>query len=142
MRLFVTGGLGTIGSMVTRHLVESGHEVTVLDIKPTETALVQDLTGRFTLIGGDISDSLSLIEAIRVANPDVVIHMAALLDVQGVIHPSRHIATNISGFMNVMEACRLLRVRRLVFASSRAVYLDLRPDADPAFGGIPSITKR
>jgi len=120
MRLLVTGGAGYIGSVVTRLLLASGHEVVVLDNlkQGHKSAVAPDAS----LVVADITDA----EAVRRTVADGfegVLHFAALALVgESVEHPERYYRTNVLGTFNLLEAMREARVHRLVFSSTCAVY--------------------
>ena len=115
MRVVITGGSGFIGQHLVRHLCEK-HEVKVLDIKQNES--LRSIS-EFERV--DVRDLKALRKGIKDA--DVVIHLAALIDVrESVRNPSLYAAVNTFGTANVAQACVELSVRKLVFASSCAVY--------------------
>jgi nucleoside-diphosphate-sugar epimerase len=123
MLALVTGGAGFIGSHIVDALVEDGADVRVLDnlVAGRESGFRH---GRYVeLIRGDIRDSHTVSQAIR--DVEVVFHHAALPSVQGSIEDvgSCH-DVNVTGTLNVLTAARDAHVRRVVFASSSAVYGD------------------
>jgi UDP-N-acetylglucosamine 4-epimerase len=130
----LTGAAGFIGSHVLEALLRAGQNVIGLDnfstgreanLGEVKSALPENQWGKFTLIEGDTSDS----ETVRRAcdGADCVLHLAALGSVLGSFQdPLRTNANNVSGFLNVLVAARDRRVKRLVYASSSAVYGDNR----------------
>jgi len=133
MRYFITGGLGAIGSTIVRYFVEKGDEVTVFDINHKSTHLVKDILDKIKIVKGDISNLPNLITAIKSEKPNYVIHMAGVLDVLGKEHPIKNIKTNIIGTMNVFETCRLLNLKRVIYCSSRGVFLPKLQGKTPEF---------
>jgi UDP-glucose 4-epimerase len=124
MNCFVTGGAGFIGSHLVDRLLADGHAVTAFDNFSTgrrpflEAALRND---RFRLIIGDILDAAALTKAIDGA--DVVFHFAANADIRGGLdQPRKDLEQNTIGTFNVLEAMRAAGARRIVFASTGAVY--------------------
>ena len=129
MLVLVTGGSGFIGSHLSRLLIEKGHDVRVMD-------LVEPKTPGVDYIRGDVRLFDDVAKAMRGA--DAVAHLAALISVdESVRKPAEYHATNVTGSLNVMRACVVGGVRRLVYASSAAVYgnptsLPLKEDSPAA----------
>ena len=120
MKLLVTGGAGYIGSVVALQLVESGHEVTVIDdlSKGHERAVPEGAS----FVRVDLLDAEGLS---RVLAPgyDGVLHFAALsLVAESVEQPGRYYRANLAGTLNLLDAMRTAGVPRLVFSSTAAVY--------------------
>jgi len=120
----VTGGAGFIGSMLCRKLVEAGREVVVLDnLVNGRRELVDQLGPRARLIVADIRDEQAVNRAVGEALPRVVVHLAAIHFIPYCIaHPQESIAVNVTGTLNVLEACRVAQTERVVVASTAAVY--------------------
>jgi UDP-glucose 4-epimerase len=119
VKLLVTGGAGFIGSVVTRMLLDAGHEVVVLDDLRTghREALAPDATH----VDAAIHD------AARVLTPqagfDGVLHFAALIAAgESMVKPELYWHTNTVGSLALIDAVRAARVPRLVFSSTAAVY--------------------
>jgi UDP-glucose 4-epimerase len=123
-KVLVTGGAGFIGSHLVDALVDSGCQVTVLDNLSTGKSVnLEHLQGRITFLRGDIQDPEALIEAM--AGCDVVFHQAAVVSVsQTVEEPLESAIVNDLGTLRVLETARQAGVRRVVLASSCAVYGD------------------
>lgn len=119
--VLVIGGTGVIGSWVTRKLVEQGVRVITYSRHP-ETTLLKDIVSKFECVAGDIMDLPNLIHTIRHHSVDRVIHMSALLTKALEESPFLGYRVNVDGTLNVLEACRLMGVKRLVYASAKAVY--------------------
>jgi UDP-glucose 4-epimerase len=124
----VTGGAGFIGSHIVDELVRRGEHVRVLDNFSTgKRANLQLPTSNLQLptaidiIEGDIRDRDAVQRA--VTGVDYVLHQAALPSVQrSVDDPLTTNEINVTGALNVLLAAREARVKRVVFASSSAVY--------------------
>ncbi len=133
MQILVTGGAGFVGSHLVRALIDDGHDVRVLD--NLSTGKRQNLTGMLVeLIEGDVADWEVVQTA--VSNCDLVFHLAALVSVpQSIKEPQLNHDSNVTGTFNVFEAARLAGVRRVVYASSAAVYGNLpnlpKKESDP-----------
>lgn len=117
----VTGGAGFIGSHLVEALLKQGHRVRVLD--NCSTGNREHLPLRAELIVADITNY----DAIRSTfhGVDGVFHIAGLPNVQRSIdQPKETHDVNLTGTLHVLEAARAAGVRRVVFASSAAVYGD------------------
>ena len=126
MRVLVTGGAGFIGSHLVERLLVEGHAVRVLDDFSSgrrENLAFAKPSAALEVIEGDIRDARSVETA--VAGVDGVFHEAALVSVpRSVENPELSCAINAHGTVRVFDAARRARVRRIVFASSAAVYGD------------------
>lgn len=123
-RYLVTGGAGFIGSNIVHALLASKQDVNVLDNfltgKRDNLAPVRE---QITLIEGDLRDLATVTEAC--AAVDYVLHLGALPSVpRSVAEPLLSHEINITGTLNVLEAARQQRVKRVVFSSSSSVYGD------------------
>jgi nucleoside-diphosphate-sugar epimerase len=123
-RILVVGGAGFIGShIVDQLLAERPAEIRVLDnlVRGTRQNLAGALQSKTVrLIQGCITDRGQLRDAM--AGADYVFHLAALWLGECVSDPRSAIEVNVVGTYNVIEACRDLGVRRVVFSSSASVY--------------------
>lgn len=120
MKILVTGGAGYLGAHVATQLLEAGHKVRVYD--DFSTGSFKRLSGKFhNVIEGSILDKYPLIQAMD--GQDAVIHLAGkkFVDESNVL-PIEYYDNNISGTINVLEAMKITGVKKLVFASSAAVY--------------------
>ncbi len=120
--ILVTGGAGFIGSHLVDALLVAGQRVRVLDNLsmgkrnnlPLDNPALQ-------FIEGDVADAQLVVQA--VAGCDAVVHLAAVASVQASVDdPVATHQSNFIGTLNVCEAMRLHGVRRVVYASSAAIY--------------------
>ncbi len=120
----VTGGAGFIGSHLTEELVAGGCRVTVLDNLSTgHRRNIDHLGDRITFVEGDIRDADLLAQVTQ--GCDVVFHQAAVVSVtKSVQNPAQACEVNDLGTVRVLDAARRSGVRRVVLASSSAVYGD------------------
>ena len=120
----VTGGAGFIGSHLVDELVAGGCRVTVLDNLSTgHRRNIAHLEERIDFVEGDIRDAALLDQVIR--GCEVVFHQAAVVSVsQSVEDPAHSCEVNDLGTVRVLDASRRAGVRRVVLASSSAVYGD------------------
>lgn len=126
MKIIVTGGAGFIGSHLVDALIKRGHEVHVLD--NLTTGQLKNLNPKAIPHFVDICKGRAK-ELIIEVKPEVVYHLAAQADVgRSVTNPSFDAEVNINGTINILEACSELSVKKLIFASTSAVYGNLETD--------------
>ncbi|MFC1857436.1 SDR family oxidoreductase [Thermodesulfobacteriota bacterium] len=123
-RALVTGGAGFIGSHLVEALVSEGSEVVVIDDLSTgRFENLKDVQDEITFYHGDIRDRDLLLRAAE--NCEVIFHQAAVVSVpQTVEHPAESAAVNEMGTIFVFEAARNSGAKRVIFASSCAIYGD------------------
>ncbi len=126
--LLVTGAAGFIGSHTCDQLLAAGHTVTGLDNFRSGRHENLAAAGRspcFTLHEVDVTATGALDRVISAARPDAIIHLAALVSVQeSMTDPALNFALNVQATHLVAEAARSHGIRRVVFASSAAIYGD------------------
>lgn len=119
MRVLVTGGAGYIGSVTAAHLLDAGHEVTILDDLSTGHRVALDERARF--VEGRVQDPAALAGALD--GVDAVVHFAALSLVgESMRDPLLYFRENLSGAWTLLEGMHDAGTRRLVFSSTAAVY--------------------
>jgi UDP-glucose 4-epimerase len=121
MRCLVTGGAGFIGSNLVDALLARGDEVTVVDDLSTGRRQNLDaaLAGGAELAEIDIRDAAALRALSGEAQPELVFHLAAQIDVRKSLEdPAFDAADNVGGTANVLEAARAGGCRRVVFVST------------------------
>lgn len=130
MNILVTGGAGYIGSHTVLQLLDSGHEVRVVDNLSNACleALrrIEGLTGRAPgFVQADIRDRAALKDIFAQYPVDAVIHFAGLKAVgESVARPLRYYDNNVRGSVHLLEAMGEVGVKTLVFSSSATVYGD------------------
>ena len=122
-QLLITGGAGFIGSNFAKTSINRGWKVRILDKLSTGLQSIADeleLNGAEIIIG-DIRDELLLDEAMN--GCDAVVHLAAQVSVPlSVSNPEETMSINVDGTSKVIAACLKHGVKRLIIASSAAVY--------------------
>ncbi|WP_158059049.1 NAD-dependent epimerase/dehydratase family protein [Halorussus halophilus] len=123
--VLVTGGTGFIGSYVAKDLVDHGHDVVAYDLS-TDTDILEKLgvADDVEVVRGDLTDSTSVVRAVKESGATRIVHLAALLTSLARDNPRSAAEVNILGTNNVFEAARTLddQVERVAWASSAAVY--------------------
>ena len=119
MRVLITGGAGFLGAALANRLVDEGHTVLVLDDLSAGDPWRLDAKVLFNR--GDVMDVPKLWTLLQ--GTDCVYHLAARVRVpESIYYPSEYNKINVGGTLAVMEAMRDTGVRRVVFASSGALY--------------------
>lgn len=121
MAVLVTGG-GLLGSLIAAKLIEQGETPIIYDSAPPMEHLktVLDLN-KVKIVRADILDMPDLVDAIKKEGIDCIVHTAGLL-LSGVrARPYAGVKINIIGTLNVLEAARILGIRRVVFLSTGLV---------------------
>lgn len=126
-RVLVTGAGGFIGSHLVEALVRAGARVRAMlhyDSRPHRGNLEYadpNLVRQVEIVSGDVSDPHFVFRACQ--DREVVFHLAALIAIPySYVAPSAYVQANVVGTLNVLEACRLLQVPRLVHTSTSEVY--------------------
>lgn len=113
MRFLLAGGAGEIGRHVSRYILERGHEVVVLDKSPWAEA---GGLGPPVVIRGDLQDKKLVADAL--AGADIVVNLAwSFADDAATIFRE-----DLGGHINLLEAAAASQCKRLIYASTAAVY--------------------
>jgi UDP-glucose 4-epimerase len=122
MRYLITGGAGFIGSHIANTLLQNGKQVRILD--NFSSGKRENLQGLdVEIIEGDLRNDEDVNKAVK--NIDIIFHEAAFVSVpESMEKPQECLDVNVSGTSQLFEAARRSGVKRVVFASSAAVYGD------------------
>lgn len=119
----VTGGAGFIGSHLVDKLVSEGHYVTVIDNLSTGrlTNISHHSKKEVKFINLDISKTKKLSKAIR--GNSYIFHLAGLADiVPSIENPEVYYAVNVTGTLNILNACKKLKIKKFIYAASASCY--------------------
>jgi len=127
MRALVTGGAGFIGSHIVERLVSDGWDVVVLDdLSGGKTENIAQFFERVEFVKGSITDRMTVKRA--VADVDYVFHEAAIVSVQASFsEPQKTMLVNVEGTKTLLDEALGAGVKRVIFASSAAVYGNAEP---------------
>ena len=131
MRYLITGTAGFIGFHLARRLLDAGHFVVGFDgmtpyydvrLKEKRHAILARSNG-FTAVAGMLEDRQALEKAAALAEPEVIIHLAAQAGVRySLENPRSYVDSNVVGSFNVLELARALQPKHLLLASTSSVY--------------------
>lgn len=133
MKLLVTGSAGFIGYHLVKQLLHRNQDIDIIGIdnlndyyevnlKKNRLAALED-ERHFEFLKKDISDKEALFSLFAKEKFDVVINLAAQAGVRySLENPQAYIDSNVTGFFNILEACRKFPVKHLLYASSSSVY--------------------
>ncbi|MBV9076338.1 MAG: NAD-dependent epimerase/dehydratase family protein [Methylobacteriaceae bacterium] len=129
--VLVTGAAGFIGYHVASRYLADGAEVVGVDcvsdyydpaLKRARLARLEARPG-FTSVLHDLADAAATRRLFETCRPELVIHLAAQPGVRlALTRPEPYVQANLVGFVHLLEACRAVAARHLVYASSSSVY--------------------
>ena len=130
MKILVTGSAGFIGYHLTQFLLKKNYTVVGLDninsyydanLKKSRLSNIKNKNFIFNKI--DLQDKQSIEDLFKKNKFDVVINLAAQAGVRySISHPEKYIESNVTGFINLLEACRTYSIENFIYASSSSVY--------------------
>jgi len=121
MKVLITGGMGVIGSMVARRFVQEGHRP-VMMARHLDKSLIRPIENQVDIELGDVLDLPRIFSIIQSHEITHIIHTAALIGELSHKNPPQSIKINVIGTLNILEAARFMKVRRVVYTSAKGVY--------------------
>lgn len=125
MKVLLTGATGFIGSYIMKELLGAGHEIVgydnVMDHTSIQMLFSPEELAEIPLVQGDVRDLAGLIRVCQDYQIDTIVHQAGLLGAadRNYLEAAK---VNIIGTLNVFEAARILKLRRVVWASSQTIF--------------------
>lgn len=113
MKVVVTGATGHIGNVLVRDLIDRGYEVTSMVLNEKDKEVLKDLNTK--LVYGDVRKIETLVKAFE--NAEIVFHLAGIIEI-GRGNKKNVRAVNVEGSKNVVAACKMAHVKKLVYTSS------------------------
>jgi len=131
MRFLITGTAGFIGFHLARRLLSEGHEVVGFDamtdyydrrLKDARHAILAQ-SDRFRPVVARLEDEAALARAGDLAQPEVIVHLAAQAGVRySIENPRAYVDANLIGSFNVLELAKTMKPKHLMLASTSSVY--------------------
>jgi UDP-glucose 4-epimerase len=129
MNILVTGGAGFIGKHLVRSLLEKDYLVTIFDnfSNSTKESISSLVEMGAKIIEGDITKPHEILNAVK--DHEIIIHLAAKISVsESISNPLDTFQVNVEGTKNILTACEKNNVKKLIVASSAAVYGEGTPN--------------
>ena len=121
MSTLIIGGTGFIGARLTERFVKGGEQVVCFDLYPNYEK-VSHLGDLVKVVTGDVTRIEHIVEVIQEFEIKRIVNLAAVLVAESEAHLYGALQINFMGMNNVFESARMLGVKRVVYASSIAVY--------------------
>lgn len=121
MTILVTGGLGYIGSFMTKLLIEKGYSVVVADKAQSSSSLISEQGAK--LETGDVLDKNFVSSLFQAYQFSAVLHFAAYISLnESMENPGKYFQNNIGGVINILDAMGGTSCKNFIFSSTAAVY--------------------
>ncbi|HYA29315.1 MAG TPA: NAD(P)-dependent oxidoreductase [Acidobacteriota bacterium] len=122
MNILITGA-GLIGAHAARHMVDAGHKVVLFDLSPNRE-YIQNVVGKdkADAVAANMLDLPALLTALEKFSVDTMVHTAGLIGGRVQENSYTGATNNILGTINILEAARLRKLRRVVYVSTFGVY--------------------
>ena len=131
--ILITGSSGFIGSNLAKRILSTEPDTKVIgldnmndyyDVRIKEARLAKlQKFDNYTFVKGNLADKALINSIFEKYHPDIVVNLGAQAGVRySITNPDAYIESNVTGFYNILEACRHYPVKHLVYASSSSVY--------------------
>jgi len=136
-KVLVTGASGFVGSYLCEELLERGYNVVGLVYGEKKNVAHLANNKNFKIIEGDITDFKKIFKILKNSNPKVIFHTAALIPNGPKENPCTLFKVNVVGTVNLLESCRILGIKNIIYSSSMSVYgkdlkrLPAKEDSNP-----------
>lgn len=143
MNILITGAAGFIGSQLAYRLSKEGHTLALVDnfsYGKEDNLIFPDYDFRNEVVRADVRDMVKMSELVKENNIDIIFHIAGIAPLpDNQSKPGEAIEVNVAGTVNMLEAARLYGVKRVILASTNAMYenTDTFPTKE---GGFPEPT--
>ena len=121
MRVILTGGAGYIGSHVALNLIDSGHDVHIIDNLSTGNISLIPNKAMFTKC--DITDSAKIDDIFKTNQFDIIMHFAGYIQVEESVNfPEKYFKNNTTDAIKFFKICKNNNLNKVIFSSTAAVY--------------------
>ena len=127
MKIFISGASGFIGSHLVEQLVKKGHKVKALCPYNIENSwgwidtFEPKIKKKIEIISGDVTDQNLILRETK--NCEIIFHLAALISIPySYESPRTYVSTNVIGTLNILEAARTNKIKKVVITSTSEVY--------------------
>ena len=128
MKILITGGFGYIGGRLADFLERSEAPCSLL-LAERDLKIIPDWAERFPIVRLELLDGESIDAALKESRPDLVVHLAALNEIDSMKDPERAYDVNTLGTLRLLQACQKYDVGRFIYFSTFHVYG--HPEASP-----------
>jgi len=126
MSTLVTGGTGFIGAEVARVLAKRGGKIVIFDVNDRKI-LLKGVEDKVTMVKGDVSNYSHVLNVLKNYHIEVIYHLASMLSLPSDADPWSSFRVNAQGTFQVLEAARILGVKKVIFSSTLGTYgMDIR----------------
>jgi len=137
MKVLITGGMGVIGSMVSNRFVQEGHRPVVL-ARHLDRSFIKQIEDQMDIELGDVLDLPRILSVIQSHKVTHIMHMAALVGAMSNKNPPHSVKINVMGTLNILEAARFMKVKRVVYSSAKGIYGHIDGEyAHPTYKPLP-----
>ena len=138
MKILVTGCAGFVGFHLCKNILENKKKYKIfgldnlnnyydINLKKNRLKILQKYKKNFSFNKLDLKNKNKLINFFKINKFDIVVHLAAQAGVRySILNPSTYFDNNIMGFFNVLESCREIKTKNLIYASTSSVYGDVK----------------
>lgn len=122
MSILITGGTGSLGSFLAREMIKQSYrDIVLFDFKP-DYERVSEISDKVKVVTGNITDWADIVKVIKEYEIKEIFHLAALLSTEVKEKPFYGFKINVEGTINILEASRILDVKKLIFTSSISTF--------------------
>lgn len=122
MKILITGGLGYVGGRIADHLSKRVPAADICLTTRDDKRVLPEWSSGFSIARMDVRDPESIAACIEGGKPDVIIHLAALNDVQSAKDPDAALEVNVRGTYRLLERAKAAGVGRFIYFSTIHVY--------------------
>ena len=119
--ILITGGTGFIGSHLARELVAKGHKVILFDYRPNKDR-ISDFSDKVEIVKGDITAVSDVVDTLKEYDIKDIFHTAFAMSAACESNIEIAYSTNIKGTYNLLDASRILGIKKFIFLSSLSVF--------------------